>query len=108
VRRDDHCPAPLPLVASITVPDETGSGGATALCSPRQCGLPEHTSAVRGKSKRSDSVGLFRNLGKKAERFKQQAEAAADEIYECKECDMQFHAEYDQRPECGNENITRV
>jgi ribosomal protein L37AE/L43A len=53
-------------------------------------------------------MGLFRNLGKQAERFKQQAEEAADETYECEACDTQFHAAYEQCPECGNDELKRA
>ena len=50
-------------------------------------------------------MSLFRDLGKKAERFKQQAEEAARETYECEICGTQFHADYEQCPECGNDEI---
>lgn len=48
-------------------------------------------------------MGLFRTLGERVERFKQQADAAAEETYACTDCDATFHAEYDECPECGGE-----
>jgi len=48
-------------------------------------------------------MGLFRTLGEKVERFKQQADAAAEETYACTDCDATFHAEYKSCPECGGD-----
>lgn len=46
-------------------------------------------------------MSLFRNLGRRAERIKQQVDAAAEEVYECADCGEQFSADYDECPECG-------
>ena len=48
-------------------------------------------------------MGLFEKLGRKAERFRQQVEDAADETYECRGCGEVFAADYDDCPECGGE-----
>lgn len=52
-------------------------------------------------------MGLFRELGKRAERFKKQVEDAAHETarYECGECGKRLHADLDECPECGSTDI---
>ncbi|MFT4891319.1 MAG: rRNA maturation endonuclease Nob1 [Halobacteriales archaeon] len=47
-------------------------------------------------------------LGRRVERFKQNAEHAAEESAddECRTCDARFHTEYDECPECGAEQVT--
>lgn len=50
-------------------------------------------------------MGIFNDLGKKVERFKQQVEDASKETFECADCGAQFHAEYDECPECGSDDI---
>ena len=52
-------------------------------------------------------MGLFENLGKKVERFKQQAEDAASEgaSHVCEDCGESLYADRDQCPHCGSENV---
>lgn len=52
-------------------------------------------------------MGLFRNLGRKVERFKQQAEDASrgEAEYECGDCGKPIHAERERCPHCGNEPV---
>lgn len=48
-------------------------------------------------------MGLFNDLGRRVERFKQSAveaaEAGAD--YECRACEARFHTDREECPECG-------
>lgn len=48
-------------------------------------------------------MGLFKNLGKKVEKFKQASESAASEEadYECKDCGERLFADREECPECG-------
>jgi hypothetical protein len=50
-------------------------------------------------------MSLFRDLGKRVESFKKQAEAAADDTYECTECGEEFGASYEECPECSGEVV---
>ena len=52
-------------------------------------------------------MGLFENLGKKVERFKQQAESAASEeaSHVCGDCGEALYTDQDQCPHCGSENV---
>ena len=59
-------------------------------------------------------MGIFNELGRQAEQFKQKAKEAAEEHadakekidYQCQNCDAQFQTEYDECPECGAQEIT--
>ena len=53
-------------------------------------------------------MGIFNKLGRQAEQFKQKAKEAAGEQadYQCQACDVRFHTEYDECPECGAQEIT--
>ena len=53
-------------------------------------------------------MSLFRDLGKKAEKLKQQVAASAEETYECDDCGAEMNAEYETCPECGSDAIRRV
>lgn len=53
-------------------------------------------------------MGLFRTLGERVERFKQNAEDAADETFECRDCGAEFSTDYDECPDCGDEAIEPV
>jgi len=53
-------------------------------------------------------MGIFRGLGRRAERIKQQVDAAAGAVYECADCGEQFSAPYDTCPECGGEDVEAV
>lgn len=50
-------------------------------------------------------MGLFRNLGQKVERFKQEMESASQDTYGCEDCGEEFSAQYDTCPECGGEVV---
>jgi uncharacterized OB-fold protein len=52
-------------------------------------------------------MGLFENLGKKVERFKQQATDAASEEanHVCGDCGELIYADREQCPNCGSEDI---
>ena len=59
-------------------------------------------------------MGIFNELGRQAEQFKQKAKEAAKEQadaeeqvdYQCQACDARFHTEHDECPECGAQEIT--
>jgi rRNA maturation endonuclease Nob1 len=48
-------------------------------------------------------MGLFKNIGRKVEEFKQTSEAVAAEEarYECTECGKRLYTNHDACPECG-------
>jgi rubrerythrin len=50
-------------------------------------------------------MGLFTELGRQVEEFKQAAKNAAesDETFRCPACDEQFDSAHEQCPECGKE-----
>ncbi|MFB6110074.1 MAG: hypothetical protein ABEJ60_04280 [Halodesulfurarchaeum sp.] len=52
-------------------------------------------------------MGIFNELGRQLERFKQSAQAAAEETaeYQCQACGARFHAEFEACPECGAAEI---
>ena len=52
-------------------------------------------------------MGIFREVGKRVERFKQQAaEASRDEAeYECLDCDELIFTELEECPHCGSEAV---
>ncbi len=52
-------------------------------------------------------MGIFNELGRQVERFKQTAENSAEEstAYQCRACDARFHTHHDQCPECGSEQV---
>jgi len=52
-------------------------------------------------------MSLFRDLGKKAEKLKQQV-ASSEGTYQCDDCGAEMHAEYEECPECGSEAIRRT
>lgn len=53
-------------------------------------------------------MGLFRDLGERVEKFKQQAEAAADSAaYACADCGAEFATDYEECPECESEAVER-
>jgi rRNA maturation endonuclease Nob1 len=51
---------------------------------------------------------VFRELGRRAEQFKQDMDGAAAENadYECKECESRFAVKPEQCPDCGSEETT--
>jgi len=52
-------------------------------------------------------MGLFEEVGRRVERFKQRAsEAAAEEAeYECTACGQRLYADAEACPECGAETV---
>lgn len=54
-------------------------------------------------------MGLFRDLGKRVERFKRKAEQASEEeaSHECRECGTLLYVDRDTCPECGSEAVAR-
>ena len=52
-------------------------------------------------------MGIFREAGKRVERFKQQAaKASRDEAeYECRECDELVFTDLEECPHCGSESV---
>ena len=53
-------------------------------------------------------MSLFRDLGKRAEWFKQQVTDSTDETRECADCGTEMAAEYDECPECGSDAVEPV
>ena len=53
-------------------------------------------------------MGLFRNLGRRAERLKQQVVAAADATHECTDCGANLSADLAACPECGSEDVVAL
>lgn len=51
---------------------------------------------------------VFRELGRRAEQFKQDVDAAVGENadYECLECEGRFTVKPEQCPNCGSEQVT--
>lgn len=52
-------------------------------------------------------MGLFNDLGRRVERFKQSAmdAAEADADYECRACGARFHTDREECPECGAREV---
>lgn len=52
-------------------------------------------------------MGLFEDLGRKVEQFKQQATDAASQeaSHVCGDCEELLYADREQCPHCGSENI---
>jgi rRNA maturation endonuclease Nob1 len=52
-------------------------------------------------------MGLFNKLGRKAEQFKQQAQAASEgeASHRCTACDSLLYTESDTCPECGADAV---
>ncbi|MFB6070824.1 MAG: hypothetical protein ABEJ76_07350 [Halanaeroarchaeum sp.] len=53
-------------------------------------------------------MGIFNDLGRRVESFKRQVEAASEETYECEDCGADFHAAYDECPECGSDSVVQI
>lgn len=53
-------------------------------------------------------MGIFNELGRQVERFKQNAKAAAEGSadYRCEACDARLHTEHEECPECGAADVT--
>ncbi|MFB6150261.1 MAG: hypothetical protein ABEJ40_00500 [Haloarculaceae archaeon] len=52
-------------------------------------------------------MGLFENLGRKVEEFKQQAQEVSESraIGECADCGKVLYTEHDECPECGSADL---
>lgn len=50
-------------------------------------------------------MGLFRDLGRRAERIKQQMQSAADATHECVECGALFPSDEETCPDCGGDVV---
>ena len=52
-------------------------------------------------------MGIFDELGRRVEQFKQEASAVAEsgDEYQCRECESRFHVAYEECPECGAEDV---
>ena len=50
-------------------------------------------------------MGLFRDLGRRAERLKKQVESAADATHECAECGELLRGDAEECPECGGDVV---
>jgi len=54
-------------------------------------------------------MGLFNELGRRVEKFKQSAtDAAGDAEYGCRDCEATFVTDYDECPECGSSGVVAV
>lgn len=54
-------------------------------------------------------MGLFENLGRTVESFRQDAtESAAEPTHRCADCDGEFYTDYEACPDCGGEDIVEV
>ena len=53
-------------------------------------------------------MGLFKQVGRQIEQFKQTATETAEESadYQCRGCDSRFHTYHDQCPKCGAQTIS--
>ena len=53
-------------------------------------------------------MGLFRDLGRRAERIKQQVTSAADATHECADCGTLFSEDVERCPECESEDVVAI
>lgn len=53
-------------------------------------------------------MGLFRGLGRRAERFRQQVVEAADATHACADCEARFGQAWEECPECGSESVVEL
>lgn len=53
-------------------------------------------------------MGLFRGLGRRAERLKRQVAAAADATHRCADCEATFGEAWEACPECGSESVVEL
>lgn len=54
-------------------------------------------------------MGIFENLGRKVESFKQEATDSAEEpTHVCTDCEETFFADYEECPSCGSETVVPI
>lgn len=55
-------------------------------------------------------MGLFSELGRQVEQFRQTARSAAKQEadYRCRACDVELHTRPEACPECGAEQVERT
>lgn len=53
-------------------------------------------------------MGLFRDLGRRAERLKRQVQSAADASYECADCGRPLEEDAERCPECGSDDVVAL
>lgn len=53
-------------------------------------------------------MGLFRDLGRRAERLKQQVQSAAESTRECADCGAPLADEPERCPECGSDAVVAL
>lgn len=55
-------------------------------------------------------MGFFNNLGRKAEKLKQQATAASDgeATHGCTDCETLLYTDHEECPECGSEAVVEL
>lgn len=55
-------------------------------------------------------MSLFRNIGRRVERLKREVDDAAEEAasFECEDCGHRLHADRDECPECGSDDIVEL
>lgn len=55
-------------------------------------------------------MGFFNDLGKKAERLRQQARDAEEEeaTHTCRNCDALLYADREECPECGSDAVVEI
>lgn len=54
-------------------------------------------------------MGLFENLGRKVESFKQDAtENASQPTHRCEDCESTFFTDYEACPDCGSDAVQPV
>jgi rRNA maturation endonuclease Nob1 len=54
-------------------------------------------------------MGLFRSIGRRVQRFSEQAKQAKEEnaTYQCTDCETGFYTHDDRCPECGSSAVVR-
>jgi len=54
-------------------------------------------------------MGLFENLGRKVESFRQDAsDSAREPTHRCAECDSEFFTDYETCPDCGSAEVFSI
>ncbi|MFC4450623.1 zinc ribbon domain-containing protein [Halorussus aquaticus] len=53
-------------------------------------------------------MNLFRDLGKRAEKLKQQVAASDEKTYRCADCGTEVRTDREACPDCGGDDLRRV